>query len=55
MTFLKLYFGLLEWFFPSIATKEVYKIMSNPKVRKLRESEEGFLKFQREENKVQAI
>lgn len=43
MTFFKLYFGLLDWFFPSIAIREVYKIMSNPRVRKLRESEEEIL------------
>jgi len=33
---LKLYFKCLDLLFPSIAAKQIYKFMSNPRVRKLR-------------------
>ncbi|MEO1653549.1 MAG: alpha/beta hydrolase [Bacteroidota bacterium] len=40
---LKTYFRFLDQFFPSLAAQQMYQVMSNPKVRKLRDFEEEIL------------
>ena len=43
MKWLKLYFKLLDRFFPNLAAKKVHQLMSKPRVRKLRAFEEEIL------------
>lgn len=43
MKFLSLYFSLLDRIAPALAAKQAYSVMSNPRVRKLRDFEETIL------------
>lgn len=43
MTFQKLYFKTMDRMLPSVAAKQVYKVMSNPKIRKFKDFEEEVL------------
>jgi len=44
-----IFFQFLDLFFPSIAAKQIYNFMSNPRVRKLRDFEEKILDNSRKE------
>jgi len=43
MEYYKLYFKLMDYLFPSLAAKKVYHVMSNPRIRKLKDFEEDVL------------
>lgn len=43
MNLLKFYFQTLHYLAPTMAAKQVYKVMSNPRIRKLRPHEESVL------------